>query len=51
MDVYVKIHELKSLGYKQRRVDRETTISRGSIRKYWDMTPEEYAQYVIDCKT
>jgi transposase len=50
-EVYVKIQELKQKGYSQRQVKRQEGISRGTVRKYWEMSEDEYAQYRITSKS
>jgi transposase len=50
-EVYVKIQELKQKGYSQRQVKRQEGISRGTVRKYWEMSEDEYAQYRISSKS
>jgi 16S rRNA C967 or C1407 C5-methylase (RsmB/RsmF family) len=49
--VYVKIQELKAKDYSQRTVKRKEGISRGSVRKDWDMSEEEYAVNYLECKS
>ena len=41
--MYSKIQSMKEQGFSIRQVARVIRVSRNTIRKYWDMTPEEYA--------
>ena len=49
--VYEQIHKLKNRGYSKRRAARELDVSRDTVDKYWEMTEEEYATYLIESKT
>ena len=49
--VYYKIHELKSMGYSDRRAARELDIDRETVRKYHAMDEEAYIQYTLETKT
>lgn len=35
---------MKSQGFSQRKVEKMTGYGRGTIRKYWDMTPDKYEE-------
>lgn len=48
--MYTEIQERKRLGYSQRAVARELDIDRKTIRRYWEMSEEKYAQYLLDSK-
>jgi transposase len=48
--MYGEIQKLKSLGYKKQRAARQLSIDTKTVRKYWDMTEEEYATYLLECK-
>jgi transposase len=50
-EVYEEIHKLKNRGYSKRRAAREIDISRDTVNKYWEMSEEEYAEYLIESKT
>jgi len=50
-EMYEQIHKLKNRGYSKRRAARELDISRDAVDKYWEMSEEEYAEYVIESKT
>ena len=49
-DMYVDIQERRALGYSKRRCARELEIDKKTVRKYWEMSEEDYAQCVIDAK-
>ena len=49
--MYARIQELKQKGYSQHKVAKEENVSRGTVRKYWIMSEEEFAHYLIECKT
>lgn len=40
--MYAEIQKLKKLGYKKQRAARQLEIDTKTVRKYWDMTEEEY---------
>jgi len=48
--MYAEIQVLKRRGYGQRQVAREKGISRTTVKKYWNMNEEEYAEYLIESK-
>ena len=41
--MYSEIQALKEKGFSIRQVSRLIRVSRNTIRKYWDMPPDEYA--------
>jgi transposase len=41
--MYSQIQAMKEKGFSIRQVSRLVRVSRNTIRKYWDMNPEEYA--------
>jgi transposase len=41
--MYSKIHAMKGQGFSIRQVSRIIRVSRNTIKKYWEMRPEEYA--------
>lgn len=49
MSIYVKIMDLKKQGLKKLQVANYLEVDVKTIRKYWDMTPKDYAEYVRDC--
>lgn len=42
--MYSKIQAMKEQGFSIRQVSKILRVSRNTIRKYWEMTPEEYAK-------
>lgn len=46
--MYGKIQELKQLGYKKQQAARELDIDTKTVRKYWDMSEEKYAEYYME---
>ncbi len=48
--MYAKIQELKTLGYKKLRASRQLNIDTKTLRKYWNMTVEEYQAYLEETK-
>ena len=50
-EMYSEIQKRKRAGYSQRAVARELDIDRKTIRRYWTMTDDQYAQYLIDSKS
>ena len=42
--MYSRIQAMKAQGFSIRQVSRIIRVSRNTISKYWEMTPEEYAQ-------
>jgi len=50
MEMYVSIQKLKRLGYKKQQAPRELDIDTKTIRKYWDMTEEDYIEYSLAAK-
>ena len=42
--MYSRIQEMKEHGFSIRQVSRIIRVSRNTIRKYWEMTPEEYSE-------
>jgi transposase len=42
--MYSKIQAMKEQGFSIRQVERTIRVSRNTISKYWEMSPEEYAQ-------
>ena len=41
--MYSKIQSMKEAGFSIRQVSRVIRVSRNTIKKYWEMSPEEYA--------
>jgi transposase len=48
--MYAVIQELKAMGYKKQRAARQLEIDTKTVRKYWDMTEEEYVATLLDSK-
>ena len=49
--MYAKIQELKTKGYKKQRAARELDIDVKTVRKYWEMTEDEYVDYQIETRS
>ncbi|WP_238475863.1 IS21 family transposase [Clostridium manihotivorum] len=49
--VFAEIIELKNKGFKKSQVERIMGINYKTIMKYWDMTPEEYAELMKKAKS
>jgi transposase len=49
--MYYRIHELKSMGYSDRRVAKELSIDRATVSKYCCMNEDEYIRYSFAAKT
>lgn len=50
-EMYSEIQRRKRAGYSQRAVARELDIDRKTTRRYWEMTEDHYAQYLLDSKS
>lgn len=50
MILYIEIQKLKKLGYKKQRAARQLNIDTKTVRKYWNMSENEYADYVIQTR-
>lgn len=48
--MYSDIQKLKALGYKKQRAARQLNIDTKTVRKYWDMTEDEYITYYLESK-
>jgi len=46
--MYCKIQVMKSEGFSQRKTASITGYSRKAVRKYWNMTPEEYDEQILE---
>ena len=42
-EMYSKIQAMKEQGFSIRQVSRVIRVSRNTIKKYWEMKPDEYA--------
>jgi transposase len=49
-EMYSEIQKRKAMGYSRRRCAQELDVDKKTVRKYWDMSEEEYAQSVLDSK-
>jgi transposase len=49
--MFAEIKKYKSKGFKKSQVERFLCIDYKTVDKYWDMTPDEYAQLVEQAKT
>jgi transposase len=49
-EMYTKIQTRKKMRYSQRQTAEELEIDRGTVKKYWNMSEEEYAEYRIESK-
>jgi transposase len=48
MNVYESIQELRTRGYSKRRAGKELTIDKRTVRKYWEMSEQGYARYLME---
>lgn len=48
--VFAEIMELKNRGFNKSQVERIMSINYKTVTKYWDMTPEEYAELIKNAK-
>ncbi|MEW6215014.1 MAG: IS21 family transposase [Nitrospirota bacterium] len=46
--MYCKIQTLKSEGFSQRKVAKMMGYSRKAVRRYWDMSPDEYDERILE---
>ncbi|RQD70904.1 MAG: transposase [Tindallia sp. MSAO_Bac2] len=46
--MYSRIQAMKSEGFKQRKVAKLLKIHRSTVKKYWDMTPEEFQERILE---
>jgi transposase/predicted CopG family antitoxin len=49
--MYIEIQKRKRAGYSQRAAARELDIDRKTVKKYWTMMEDEYAEQVIESKS
>lgn len=49
-EMYIEIQKRKRMGYSQRAVARELDLDRKTVRRYWEMTEDKYAQCLLDSK-
>lgn len=43
-EMYTKIQQLKEKGFKQTNVSRQLDIHRNTVKRYWDMTADEFEE-------
>ena len=48
--MYTEIQKLKTLGYKKQRAARQLEIDTKTVRKYWDMTEDDFVATLVDSK-
>jgi transposase len=48
--MYARIQEKKKEGYSKRRTATELNIDKRTVGKYWEMSEETYARYMMDSK-
>lgn len=46
--MYCKIQIMKNEGFSQRKVSEITGYSRKAVRKYWDMTSDQYDELILE---
>lgn len=46
--MYVKIKELKEIGFKKNRVASVLKLDPKTVDRYWDMTDDDYARYITE---
>jgi len=51
LDKFAKIKEHKSMGFKKSQASRNLDLDYKTIGKYWDMTNQEYMEYVKNSKS
>lgn len=51
IEMYIEIQKRRRQGYSQRAAARELDVDRKTIRKYWEMTDDQYAQQLQDSKS
>ena len=42
--MYTKIQQLKEKGFKQANVSKQLGIHRNTVKRYWDMTADEFQE-------
>jgi len=46
--MYSKIQSMKSQGFKQRKIAKMLQIHRATVKKYWDMAPDEFQETILE---
>ena len=49
MNIYVQIQSLKRRHYKKLQIAKKINIDVKTVRKYYDMTKKDYAEYIFLC--
>lgn len=49
-NMYSRIHQLKENGFKRSQVAKKLCINVKTVTKYWDITPEEYHQLLVNSR-
>lgn len=47
-EMYSQIQAMKSQGFKRRRVAQILGVHRNTVKKYWDMSPEEFQESIME---
>ena len=50
-EMYAEIQKRNRMGYSQRAVARELDVDIKTIRRYWEMSEDSYAEYLIANKS
>ena len=50
IEMYSNIQKLQKLGYKKQRAARQLGIDTKTVHKYWNMTEDEYVDYVVQSR-
>lgn len=50
-NLFGEVKQYKAMGLNKSQVQRTLNINYKTVNKYWDMSPDEYAQAVIDAKS
>ncbi|WP_427916574.1 IS21 family transposase, partial [Thermincola ferriacetica] len=48
--MYSRIHQLKESGFKKARVAKKLGIDVKTVKKYWNMSPEDYHQLLVNSR-
>lgn len=51
IEMYAEIQKLKKQGYKKQRAGRELKLDTKTVRKYWDMSEDEYVAQHLESKS
>jgi len=50
-NLFGEVKQYKAMGLNKSQVERALSINYKTVDKYWDMSPDEYSQLVIDAKS